>query len=84
MKILDNKEGIETCVQRFRELITDTIGIDMLVEGIDEIMYEYAQYAILDNELASNRKSEATKLYYLKMLRDLFIKQYELPFKADK
>jgi hypothetical protein len=84
MEKLKNEEDIEICVERFRELITDQIGIDMLVEGIDEIMYEYAQYTILDNELTDNRKSEATKLYYLKALRDLFVKKYESPFKVDK
>ena len=77
MKILDKEKDIEVCVARFRNMLEDQYGIDLLVERLDSIHCKYSQYALNDSVLGGNRNKESNELWLLKDLRDLFITKTE-------
>lgn len=73
MKILNDEKHIETILLRFKELITERISPEELSETLDEVIFKYAMYILEDTSAVGNLQQERDELYWLKMLRDLFI-----------
>lgn len=74
MVIMTTKqEDIELCTERFRELIQEKADPPALFKMLDDIMFDYAYYAVNANAMCGPMKGEADRLYLLKDLRDLFI-----------
>ena len=72
MKILDNKEDIKTCVERFEAMISSDIFTSDIFEVLDNVLYAYSMYCIeenMDTDIVLNNLS------CLKSLRDLFIEK---------
>lgn len=73
MEILNDKKHIETILSRFKELITHDTTPDMLSETLDEVIFKYAIYNLKYSDTPGKMDEECDELYWLKMLRDLFI-----------
>ena len=73
MKILNSEKHLDAIMHSFKELITDQTSPDMLSETLDEILFKYTSYILMDRDAVGNLQPERNELYWLKTLRDLFI-----------
>lgn len=68
---MSEKERIDNCIERFRNLIVEHIDMADLHDRIDDVMIQYAVYSMRDRDTGNDKESEANNIYFLKMLRDI-------------
>ena len=72
MKILTDND-VAICLEKFRHLIEKEIPISDLFKLLDDVMYKYSRYVLEDADRCGSMKIESAELYYLRLLRALFI-----------
>ena len=71
MKLSNNKKDIPFLLDKFSSLLDNQIDARDIFWILDSIMHKYSMYIIENNEPPND--SDAEELYYLKILRNLFV-----------